>query len=141
MTHRAGTKKDTAALTLAPNYQIYGAFGLGLVTAVAFRAIIVLDQLHPAWVRPVWYFAVVGNFLFFYYRYQIARKRKHAVVAHQLVDKIRTGSPLAPGDREVLQYLLTSIQRSPENINYLVIFLFSLIAIAVDLFLVVAARI
>jgi len=51
---------------LPSKYIIYGAFALGLSTAIAVRAIIVLDHLHPSWVRPVWYFAVLGNFVFFF---------------------------------------------------------------------------
>jgi hypothetical protein len=57
--------------TLAPGYKIYGALGLGLATAIAFRALIVINHVHPDWVRPVWYFAVLGNFFFFYHRFRI----------------------------------------------------------------------
>ena len=53
---------------LASKYKIYGAFVLGLNTAIAFRALIVLNHTCPGWVRPVWYFAVLGNFLFFLHR-------------------------------------------------------------------------
>ena len=120
-------------LTLASNYKIYGAFGLGLATAVAFRAIIIFDHVQPAWVRPVWYFAVLGNFVFFYYRFRITEKRKKAVQAYQLIEKIESQAPLETEDREVIVYLLNSIRISPENINYFIIFVFSLLAIAIDL--------
>ena len=39
-------------------------------------------------------------------------------------------------DRDVLIYLLTSLQKSPENLNYLIIVAFSILAIAIDLFFV-----
>jgi len=123
-------------LTLAPNYKIYGAFGLGLATAIAFRALIVIGHVHPAWVRPVWYFAVLGNFLFFYHRFRITQKRKKAVRTFRLIEKIQSEEPLSPTDRDVLSYLLLSIKRSPENINYLIIFVFSILAIAIDLTLI-----
>ncbi|MHB1381529.1 MAG: hypothetical protein ACYCXJ_04830 [Thermoleophilia bacterium] len=119
--------------TLAPGYKIYGALGIGLAAAIAIRALIVLDHVEPDWVRPVWYFAILGNFVFFYYRYQITRKRKKAVREHALIEKISSEAPLEPEDRVVLVYLLSSIRKSPENINYLIIFLFSLVAIALDL--------
>ncbi|MEJ2508145.1 MAG: hypothetical protein P8009_01480 [Gammaproteobacteria bacterium] len=118
---------------LSNKYLIYGAFALGLATAIAVRALIVLDHLHPSWVRPVWYFAVLGNFVFFYYRYVISNRRKRAVQEHELIRKISTEQPLTPSDREVLIYLLSSIKKSPENLNYLIIFAFSILAIGIDL--------
>ncbi len=121
------------SVTIAPRYKIYGAFVLGLSTAIAIRAIIVLEHIEPDWVRPVWYFAVLGNFVFFYYRYQITEKRKNAVRDHRLIEKIAGKETLSDDDREVLTYLLTSIKRSPEHMNYLIIFVFSLVAIAIDL--------
>ena len=121
------------SVTLSPGYKIYGAFVLGLSTAIALRAIIVLEHVQPGWVRPAWYFAVLGNFLFFYYRYQITEKRKRAVRDHQLIEKIEALDSLSEEDREVLIYLLNSIRKSPEHLNYLIIFLFSLVAIAIDL--------
>ena len=119
--------------TIAPAYKIYGYFLLGLSTAIAFRALIVIDHVEPAWVRPVWYFGVLGNFVFFLHRYRITERRKKVVKEFQLIEKVRSGSSLSPDERDVLVYLLNSIKLSPENINYLVIFLFSLVAIAIDI--------
>jgi hypothetical protein len=121
------------SITLSPRYKIYGAFVLGISTAIALRAIIVLEHVQPGWVRPAWYFAVLGNFLFFYYRYQITEKRKKAVRDHRLIEKVEEMNSLLEGDREVLVYLLNSIEKSPEHLNYLIIFIFSLVAIAIDL--------
>lgn len=112
---------------------IYGALGLGLFTAIAVRSIIIFDHIEPSWVRPVWYVAILGNFVFFYYRYQITAKRKRAVRNQLLIEKISSGEALTEDDREVLCYLLNSISKSPENINYLIISVFSLVAIATDL--------
>lgn len=125
---------------LAPAPVIYGAFALGLTTALAFRVIIILQHLAPAWVRPVWYFAVIGNLVFFFYRYRIAEKRKRAVEQHGLIARIEADTSFSPADREALAYLLRSIRRSPENINYLIISLFSVAAIAVDLALVLFSK-
>lgn len=112
---------------------IYGAFALGLATAIAVRSLIILDHIQPDWVRPVWYFAVLGNFVFFLYRYKITVRRKRAVRKHQLIEKLSSQQPLSPDDIKVLTYLLTSIKRSPENLNYLIISVFSVLAIAIDL--------
>ncbi|MDO8735729.1 MAG: hypothetical protein Q7K29_01420 [Thermoleophilia bacterium] len=121
------------SITLSPGYKKYGAFILGLSTAIALRAIIILEHIQPGWVRPAWYFAVLGNFLFFYYRYQIAEKRKRAIREHKLIEKVEKLDSLTENDREVLIYLLNSVTKSPEHLNYLIIFVFSLVAIAIDL--------
>jgi len=119
--------------TIAPVYKIYGFFLLGLATAIAFRALIVIDHVQPAWVRPVWYFGVLGNFVFFFYRFRVSERRKRVVAEYQLIEKIQSGAVLTPMDQEVLVYILRSIKLSPENINYLIIFLFSFLAIALDI--------
>jgi len=118
---------------LPSKFIIYGAFSLGLATAIAVRAIIVLDHLHPSWVRPVWYFAVLGNFVFFFYRYRVTEKRKKAIHNHRLLEKLSTQQSLSNDDRDVLIYLLSSLKKSPENLNYLIIVAFSILAIAIDL--------
>jgi hypothetical protein len=120
---------------IVPKYVIYAFFILGLVSAIAFRAIIVLQHLDPAWVRPVWYIGAIGYFLFFLYRYAITKKRKRAVEHFQLIEKIRENACLTEEDREVVLYLLSSIKYSLEDINYAIIFLLSVIAIAADLVL------
>ena len=112
---------------------MYGALVIGMAASIAFRTIVVIEHVEPGWVRPVWYFAVMGNFLFFFYRFQISRKRKNAVREHELLDKLAHKKALTDSDREVLVYLLNSIKKSPENINYLIISVFSLLAIATDL--------
>lgn len=128
-------REELTRPALAPPLLIYGACALGLTTAIAFR-IIILQHFAPVWVRPVWYFAVVGNLAFFYYRYRIAEKRKRAVEEHGLIAKIEADTCFSRVEQEALVYLLRSIKRSPENFNYLIISAFSIVAIAIDLALV-----
>jgi len=116
-------------------YIILGFFILGLISAVAFRAIIVLQHLEPAWVRPAWYIGAIGYFLFFLYRYKITRKRKKAIEDFSLIEKVKAGHCMEGEDREVILYLLSSIKSSPEDLNYAIIFLLSVIAIAADIYL------
>ena len=124
---------ETRTPQLSSKLKIYLAFALGLATAIAVRALIVLSHVQPTWVRPVWYFAVLGSFAFFLYRYEITKKRKQAVKDYHLIEKLSKEDTLSQVDRDVLIYLLSSIKKSPENINYLIIFLFSIVAIGIDL--------
>ncbi len=118
-----------------PRYIIVGLFVVGLVSAIAFRAIIIFQHLEPQWVRPVWYIGVLGYLVFFFYRYLIARKRKKAIEKYRLIEKVKANACLAEEEREVVLYLLSSIKASFEDLNYAIIFLLSVIAIAADLIL------
>lgn len=121
-----------------PKPVIYGFFAVGLLSAIAFRAIIVIQHLEPAWVRPVWYIGTGGYFFFFLYRYRISRKRKRAVADFRLIEKIEANACLLDEDREAVLYLLRSIKSSMEDLNYAIIFLLSVIAVAADLVLTFA---
>lgn len=116
-----------------PSYIIHGFFFIGLISAVAFRSIIVFQRLEPAWVRPVWYVGVLGYISFFLYRYTITKKRKSAVKEYELIEKVQANACLSEEEREVVTYLLSSIKKSREDINYLVIFILSILAILADI--------
>ena len=118
---------------IGSNYKIYGYMALGLATAIAFRLLIIINHIEPDWVRPVWYFGVLGNFVFFYYRFNVTKKRKRAIRKNRLIEKIESAAILDEKDRNALVYLLRSIDLSPESFNYLIISIFSVIAIILDI--------
>ncbi len=116
-----------------PGYVIHGFFFIGLVSAFAFRSIIVFERLEPLWVRTAWYIGVLGYIGFFLYRYGITRRRKGVVKEYDLISKVKSGESFTKEEREVVIYLLSSIQKSREDINYLVIFILSILAVTADL--------
>jgi hypothetical protein len=120
---------------IIPRPVIFGFFALGLLSSIAFRAIILFQKFSPALVRPVWYFGVVGYMLFFMYRYRISLRRKGTIARTNLIEKLRAGEVLSEDDRQAALYLLNSVRKSPEDWNYLAIFVLSLAAIALDLLL------
>jgi hypothetical protein len=66
---------EKKTIHIVPKYIIYSFFILGLISAIAFRAIIVIQRLEPAWIRPVWYTGTIGYFFFFLYRYIISERK------------------------------------------------------------------
>ena len=130
----SGSWKRTT-IHIVPKYIIYSFFILGLISAIAFRTIIVIQRVEPAWIRPVWYTGTIGYFFFFLYRYLITLKRKKAIEEFQLIEKLKVNACLTEEDREVVLYLLSSVKYSLEDINYAIIFLLSVLAIAADLLL------
>ena len=120
---------------IVPKPVILAFFVLGLLSSLAFRAIILFQKFSPGWVRPVWYFGVIGYMLFFMYRYRISARRKRTIAQTNIIEKLNSGSPLSAEDREAALYLLNSIRKSPEDWNYLAIFVLSITAILLDLLL------
>jgi len=120
-----------------PGPVIYGAMILGLLAAVAFRILTIVEALNPAWVRPIWYFAVLGYIVFFTYRYFITEKRKRVITANRLREKVMAGEKLTGDDRELLNYVLSSVVKSKEHINYIFIVAVSLLVVAADILLTI----
>ncbi len=110
-------------------------FLIGVLSACSFRVLIVFTHVAPQWFRPVWYFGTIGYLIFFLYRYRISRKRKHAIRDFALLDKLKRRETLTDAEREVTVYLLSSIAKSREDLNYLFIFVLSFLAVAADLIL------
>lgn len=120
--------------TVSP-FVIYLFMVVGLLSAVAFRLLTIVNTFHPALMRPLWYFGVIGYILFFAYRYHITEKRKKAITGNLLLKKISGDSEISSEDRALIAYVLSSLVKSKENLNYLFIFVLSLIAVVVDIFL------
>ena len=125
-----------ARFRIIPMPVIIALLAVGLISSLAFRAIIVAEHVEPGWVRPLWYLGVLLNAAFFSYRYWVSLRRVRAVVGGDLDRKMRSPQPLSEGDREQIAAILYSIRISPERFNYLVIFILSAAAIAADLWLI-----
>jgi len=108
---------------------------IGLLSAVAFRLLTIINTFTPSLMRPVWYFGVIGYIFFFAYRYHITEKRKNAIRGNRLLEKIQGQGEITGEDRALIAYVLSSIVKSKENLNYLFIFVLSLVAVGVDIFL------
>jgi hypothetical protein len=123
----------TTTPKIIPKPIIIGFFVIGLLSSVAFRALILFQKFNPAWVRPVWYFGVTGYTVFFLYRYRISQRRKRTIEQSGIIEKLRAGEALTAEDREAALYLVNSIRKSPEDWNYLAIFALSVVAVILDL--------
>lgn len=123
-----------------PPLVIYLFMAIGLLSAVAFRLLTIIHRFDPDLMRPVWYLGVVGYILFFAYRYYITEKRKMTIVGNRLLEKIREQDTLDPEDMDRIEYVLSSLVKSKENINYLFIFVLSVLAVAADLVLALGGR-
>ena len=118
-----------------PSFVVYLFLVIGLLSAVAFRLVTIINTFIPSLLRPVWYFGVIGYIFFFAYRYHISEKRKAAIRANRLLEKIQNSGEISGEDRALIAYVLSSIIKSKENLNYLFIFVLSIAAVGVDILL------
>lgn len=118
-----------------PSFVVYLFLIIGLLSAVAFRLVTIINTFIPSLLRPVWYFGVIGYIFFFAYRYHISEKRKAAIRANRLLEKIQAQAEITGEDRALIAYVLSSIMKSKENLNYLFIFILSIAAVGVDILL------
>jgi len=121
---------------LIPSFYAHAFFVTGILATLSIRLIIVFKHVNPALIRPAWYAGVMGYIVFFAYRYYITSKRKSLILKHDLPRKIQQLENIDDNDKELLEYLVTSIVSSKEYINYLFIFVSSIAAIVIDLILV-----
>jgi len=120
---------------LMPAYIIHSFFILGLMSSLSIRTIILFKHIQPDFIRPAWYCGIIGYVFFFAYRYGITLRRKRLIINHDLITKIGTIDSMESNDKETLEYIVTSIVKSREHINYMFIFASSLVAIVIDLIL------
>ena len=121
---------------LIPSYYVHAFFIIGILATTSIRLIIVFKHLSPDLIRPAWYFGIIGYIVFFAYRYYVASRKKALVNKHDLIEKIKNIQGMDDRDKELIEYLVTSVVKSKENINYLFIFVSSIAAIVIDLILV-----
>jgi len=122
-------------LQVLPRYIIIFFFLTGAASALIFRLIIILNKINPSYVRTAWYAGAIGYILFFSFRFFITERRKLAVRHYNLIDKVKSRTELTDADRNALIYVLNSIDKSLEHFNYIIIFISTFIAIAIDIFL------
>jgi hypothetical protein len=120
---------------LLPAFYINFFFIIGIISALAVRALIIFNNINKDLIRPAWYIGVVGYIIFFGFRYWISYKRKKLISGFNLIEKLQSNTGFSNDDKEVLEYLLLSLHKSRENINYLFIFAMSFIAIVIDVYL------
>jgi len=118
-----------------PPWVINLFFAVGIASSVAIRLLIVLNHVAREWVRPCWYLGVSGYLVFFAYRYLITRRRRRLIADCRLVEKLAAGEALSAEEQAALEYVVQSVAKSRENINYLAIFALSFAAIAADVLL------
>lgn len=117
-----------------PKWVVLMFFWIGLIAGVCIRSLTLLAQVSPQASAWVWRFAMVCYTFFFGYRYLIGIRRKRIIVENNLMDAVRGADDLDETSRAGVLYILSSIVRSKELVNYAFICIISVIALLLDFF-------
>ena len=103
-------------------------FAIGIVATISYRLIVVLNHYSQLWVEIAWFVGTIGFIWYFYHRFRIENKRDKLIEENNLWEKVRD-KEIAQEDRDVIVYILKSLETSKAKWNYVVIFTFSIVAL------------
>ncbi|MFA5089758.1 MAG: hypothetical protein WC510_01835 [Candidatus Omnitrophota bacterium] len=115
-------------------------FSVGLIATVAIRVVTMMDAYHPIYGKIAWYIGVVGFFVFFVYKFKVDSSRARVIRKAKLTDKIHAKTGLNEEDRRLLDSLLCSLSSKKDLVNYFFIFVTSIIAFIIALYIDVFKR-
>lgn len=110
-------------------------FIIGVIPVICFRLVTIAQHYSDILSKAVWYAAVVGSLIFFWFRYNISYRRYKTITVRELVDKVDKKKPLDEHDYKSLNYILSSLIISKERLNYLLIFIASIVSLAIAVYL------
>ena len=107
-------------------------FYLGLLGALGLRLVLILTHINILYARISWYFAMITLIVFYYFRLWIENKRREIIVNGDLLEKVERNE-LNDEDREKVRVLLSSVMVSKLRLNFLILFLMSIVALLVEI--------
>lgn len=120
--------------TVLPKWVALLFFWIGLGAGICIRSLTLVAQVSPDASAWVWRVAMVSYTFFFGYRYIIGVRRKRIIKDCALIQKVKDSEGLDETTRLGVLYVLNSITRSLELINYAFISMLSIVALILDFF-------
>ncbi len=110
-------------------------FWAGIIATVAYRIIIVLNWYSPLWVKVSWYIGTVGFVLYFWHRFNVAKKRARLIKDYELIEAVDEIDRIDPQRKLALRYLVKTSLTSKSRWNSAIIFILSLLALFAGIFI------
>lgn len=123
----------TKAILNKESYRLL-LFFVGVIATFSYRIIIVLNNYSATWVKIAWYTGTIGFIWYFAHRYKVDSKRAIIIRERNLIDKIVNKEELHKLDRESLLYILQGLESSKAKWNFIIIFVFSILALIYGVF-------
>lgn len=109
-------------------------FIVGVTATVLYRLIIFLNRLpNHLWTDLAWYIGTIGFVWYFAHRYNVEKQRSVIIKERGLEEKVATAKVLSEDDRKILVKTLNSLESSKAQLNYIVIFVVSGLALLWDI--------
>lgn len=108
---------------------------VGVIATIAYRIIIIFSADQNFLIRLFWYIGTIGFVIYFIHRYQISEKRSKIISDHNLDEKVAQITSLGQEDKESLSFVIKSLKVSSERWNFIVIFVTSVIALLIGIYL------
>ena len=110
-------------------------FLAGIIATVAYRIIIVLNWYSPLWVKVSWYIGTIGFILYFWHRFDVAKKRARLIKDYELIEAVDKIDCIDPQKKLALRYLVKTSLTSKSRWNSAIIFILSLLALFAGIFI------
>lgn len=109
-------------------------FWVGVIATIAYRIIIFLNYLPShLWSDIVWYIGTIGFVWYFAHRYNIEQRRSLIIKEKGLEAKVANAKGFSSDDQQALENILKSLESSKSQLNSIVIFIASGLALLVDI--------
>lgn len=109
-------------------------FWSGIIATICYRAIVVLNHYSSTIALIAWYIGTVGFVVYFWHRYIVSEKRVDLIKQHDLIQAVQK-SGLSQDQIEANEYILTTLLSTKEKWNYIVIFVSSILAMILGIYL------
>ena len=109
-------------------------FWFGIIATICYRAIVVLNHYSKSISLLAWYVGTIGFILYFWHRYIVSEKRVKLIVEHDLIASVAKTN-LSQDQIDANEYILTTLLSTKEKWNYIVIFVTSILALIIGLYL------
>lgn len=104
-------------------------FWVGIIATLAYRIIIILNNISSLAVKISWYVGTIGFVWYFAHRYRVQNFRGNLIKQKELLAKTEDKRELSEDDRQALVYILKSLKSTKAKWNYIAIFILSGIAL------------
>jgi hypothetical protein len=110
-------------------------FWIGIVATIAYRVIVVLNNVSAVWVQVAWYIGTVGFIFYFAHRFDVSSKRARIIERYRLADRLQEISELTDQEKAAAAYVFSTLRSSKEKWNYIIIFVSSGLALIAGIIL------
>ncbi len=119
------------------NSQTYSLlfFIVGLIGAIGFRAVLIINKFDFLLANLVWYVANFSYIFYYLYRYYIEQKRREILVSSRLKYKLDNNVEFNEDDKKNLKKIVDSLIVSKQNLNLIILIIMSVISLIIQIIL------